>query len=365
MLRRRGLTLPQRPLEGFDDDATSAISGVWQQGEQAHHQPATSDSSHPNQQYDDDQYLTAIMPPLPQTQAHPDPNTIQQQNHQKHTNNNPILLEASVFGMWGFVILGTLYYGVTEHQRRRQRLRRQRQDRLEQFSPETQADRVHELQRALQATTMMVHTDDLVYHSLENKQDKEGLGSMAEHGHYSDSRDVESNNFDNTIDVDTFCQSNNHDMEHRDENDHSGESSTDSSCSEHEEIQHLCHAEQLDLRSPLSKQHSSSDIDDDHQWTLELPSTETSIGLTTEVPATCVICLKRYEPKDRVTWSPNHPSKNSNNSQQKSISCCHAFHSHCIVEWLAKLPDCSCPICRNTFCQLPKAKTKKQKRASS
>ena len=149
-------------------------------------------------------------------------------------------------------------------------------------------------------------------------------------------------------------------------NDSSSESSH-----EQEEVQHLCHAEQLNISSLCSREDDDCN-DDDHQWTLRLPATTatTASGRNPEVPATCIICLKRYRPKEQVTWSPNNHNQSSHtNGSRSSGSCCHVFHQHCIVEWLAKLPDFNCPICRNTFCHVPPTSTshkrKSQKRVSS
>ena len=55
------------------------------------------------------------------------------------------------------------------------------------------------------------------------------------------------------------------------------------------------------------------------------------------VPAACAICLCPYETGDEVTWSPRK-------------ECQHAFHSECIVPWLAKTDEPKCPCCRQDYC---------------
>ena len=55
------------------------------------------------------------------------------------------------------------------------------------------------------------------------------------------------------------------------------------------------------------------------------------------VPGGCAICLCPYEPDDQVTWS----------NQEK---CQHAFHSECIIPWLAKKQEPRCPCCRQEYC---------------
>lgn len=55
------------------------------------------------------------------------------------------------------------------------------------------------------------------------------------------------------------------------------------------------------------------------------------------VPGGCAICLCPYEPGDQVAWSGEE--------------CCkHAFHSECIIPWLAKKSEPKCPCCRQDYC---------------
>mmetsp|Transcript_109179 Transcript_109179/g.163303 ORF Transcript_109179/g.163303 Transcript_109179/m.163303 type:complete len:365 (-) Transcript_109179:128-1222(-) len=58
------------------------------------------------------------------------------------------------------------------------------------------------------------------------------------------------------------------------------------------------------------------------------------------VPGGCAICLCPYESGDVVTWS-------------REVQCAHAFHTECIVPWLAKKQkDPKCPCCRQDYCMI-------------
>lgn len=55
------------------------------------------------------------------------------------------------------------------------------------------------------------------------------------------------------------------------------------------------------------------------------------------VPGVCAICLCPYVDGNQVSWSPDNP-------------CQHAFHTDCIISWLAKKEEPQCPVCRQEFC---------------
>jgi Ring finger domain len=44
-----------------------------------------------------------------------------------------------------------------------------------------------------------------------------------------------------------------------------------------------------------------------------------------------------YGDGDQVSWSPE-------------VQCQHAFHTNCIIPWLAKQEEPKCPVCRQEFC---------------
>ncbi len=56
------------------------------------------------------------------------------------------------------------------------------------------------------------------------------------------------------------------------------------------------------------------------------------------VSGLCAICLCPYSTGEKITWSPE-------------ISCQHAFHKECIIQWLAKKEELKCPVCRQDYCQ--------------
>jgi Ring finger domain len=79
-----------------------------------------------------------------------------------------------------------------------------------------------------------------------------------------------------------------------------------------------------------------STIEDSRQ--IQLPS----LGINTDrtVPGVCTICLCPYEDGDQISWSPE-------------AACQHAFHTDCVIPWLAKKEEPQCPICRQEFCPTP------------
>lgn len=280
-----------------------------------------------------DDYIFMTNPPetLP-------PDTLPSGDHHEHTPPDP-LLEGSTIALWICVVVAAVYYVVTEQKRRRRRLRRQREERLEVYSPKKQAFRRLELVKILKATTMTVHQGDLIH------KEEETLGY--EQG-YLDHPQQQSDIEEGIYDLDSLVEVKEKrlvgSLNSDDPEDHHEEGEE-----EHAEIQHLC--------SPAAHlgdgSSSSWDTEDMDKRTLRLP-----LNLPTEVPASCVICMKKFRTQDQITWSPNNP--NSAKTQQ-SKCCPHAFHQQCIVEWLVKLPDCNCPICRNNFCKLPPSSAKGKK----
>ena len=377
------------PLErdiGDDNDGTpnSRLSQAPPPAAEAPSHWLTSGSQDSQYNYnDDDQFLTALPSHTDNVNnnRNSDINTSQQHSQPHHKHANPIL-EVSVVVMWSLVILGLFYYVVSEKRRHRQSLRRQRRERLEHYSPGMQAGRADQLYDVLQQTTMVVSESDLSLleggqqqqpslgfeDAIESQKSLQDIGfsysesslniSAYQDGEqknvgvekiltgttsmshilnqqsYSDFPDVETGRY-NKSDGELLCVYGGNDDEIDGQKD-----------DENNKVQNFSHAQELHFTD-------SSDNDDD-QWTLRLPVTSATSGLAhMEVPATCIVCLKQYRPKDRVTWSPTN--NNSNNTGR----CCHAFHQDCIVQWLAKVPNCNCPVCRNTFCHLPPQKSSK------
>jgi Ring finger domain len=64
---------------------------------------------------------------------------------------------------------------------------------------------------------------------------------------------------------------------------------------------------------------------------------EDGVNTSRTVPGVCTICLCAYEDGDQITWSTE-------------TLCQHAFHTECIVQWLAKKEEPRCPVCRQEFC---------------
>eukprot|EP00978_Attheya_sp_CCMP212_P012946 scaffold32283_cov54-Attheya_sp.AAC.17 len=66
-------------------------------------------------------------------------------------------------------------------------------------------------------------------------------------------------------------------------------------------------------------------------------------------PNSCVICMSQYKIGSSVTWSPLVEGEGN------LPLCQHAFHTECIVTWLAKNNESAmqCPCCRQNFISLP------------
>ena len=75
------------------------------------------------------------------------------------------------------------------------------------------------------------------------------------------------------------------------------------------------------------------ETDDDAQLYLRLPVKDEQ-GNSRIVDGQCAICFSDYEPDDTVVWS--------------GLQCQHAFHTDCILPWLAKGKK-RCPTCRHWF----------------
>lgn len=74
---------------------------------------------------------------------------------------------------------------------------------------------------------------------------------------------------------------------------------------------------------------------------LLIPSSGTSVeriksDTKREVPGMCVICLMTYNPGDTLVWSSN-------------VQCRHTYHESCILRWLVRQKNSSCPSCRQDF----------------
>ncbi|CAB9522066.1 expressed unknown protein [Seminavis robusta] len=298
-----------------------------------------------------------------------DPSSSAQQGHLPAVSKKEKLLDISVIVVWCAVVLFTLCYLRSEQQRRRRILRRQRQERLEQFSPAKQATRRLELTHILKATTMIVGTKDLIYHHHGNtpqqaEEEKEGKKDSGDNNGQRGGEDCIS---DDLVDkkAERLSTTNGKSMI-------AFNHSEDDADLENGEIEHLFQSHDLSCSSWKSSEDSG---DDEVLWTLKLPMmTSSSTGACSSrspvegaVPATCIICLKRYRVNDLVSWSPtnNRHASSPISSTKPKMSCPHAFHQQCIVAWLAKLPNCNCPVCRNVFCQPPSNKKQNKTRSSS
>jgi hypothetical protein len=275
-------------------------------------------------------------------------------HHHKHYNARATIELTCLCVVWCLVGLGLVYLVWRERKRRHRRHIRQRQARLEVYSDHQQADRALALMQVLTCTTMCVQKQDLLYHPHPHHPDVEfdSYKDDIEHGRVS-SVDKEGNDRDEDGNERTSCIESGQISLFDDESDlqdcyGNSKNSEKDECAEFypgdeeqgdvddddREIQQLC---------SLDASENSDDPMEDDAWTLQLPihHTHTPHHDQLEVSATCAICLRRYRVNDKVTWSPRPDN-----------ICPHAFHQQCLVEWLAKLPDCNCPICRATFCTL-------------
>jgi hypothetical protein len=264
-------------------------------------------------------------------------------------------MDISLILIWCCFGVVAVYYFLTEQQRRRRRLRRQRQERLEQFSPCKQAKRRIQLTQVLMATTVEVKLeylecpdenggsatdmDHYLVHGVLGNDDISSLrGEMlSEGGKESEGRKAGSAQSRGGPDKAETPSC--------DDEEEGGEESE----SEDGQVQRLCRAKAACTDLSSSSWQSDDNGDGDGR-TFRLPRGINSSLVA--VPANCAICLKQYRVKDWVSWSPN----SNNQHQPGNHRCPHAFHRDCIVEWLAKLPGCNCPVCRNVFCRLPSTK---------
>ena len=307
-------------------------------------------------QVHDDDYILLTEPPTEAPAIH---------HHDGSGNRNPteVFLDVSVILIWCCVAIVSVYYCLTEHQRRRRMLRRQRQERLEQFSPCKQAKRKMQLTQILMETTMLVKSEYLVSSGNDNRNETSKIYSPVpcvlkdDDGSFRDVKimsvgedEMKGSGPDSSPSVNALDQG---EIFPSPDDDNMVEVVEESDV-EDGEIQRLCQIEpdSKDLSSSSSWQSDDTDTGDDR--ILRIPRGVHSTVV--EVPARCVICLKRYRVNDLVSWSPNNNNlvDCGKDQQQASIiqGCHHAFHQHCIVEWLAILPDCNCPICRKVFCKL-------------
>jgi hypothetical protein len=105
-----------------------------------------------------------------------------------------------------------------------------------------------------------------------------------------------------------------------------------------------------ELKLPISRLDNSS-----------LPANDGNDSRRKTVPAMCAICICPYEVGDRVTYNQGTASTPllqqdlESGEPSPTISLCpHAFHTDCILQWLAKKNDAhpECPCCRRPFCSV-------------
>ena len=110
-----------------------------------------------------------------------------------------------------------------------------------------------------------------------------------------------------------------------------------------------------ELRLPVPHLKCSTELNDPKQ---EDPSEKNNTRNET-VPGVCAICLCSYEVGDRVTYSQRASTSLLEQDVEGGASppvsrCPHAFHTDCIVQWLAKKNEArpECPCCRRSFCSV-------------
>jgi len=112
-----------------------------------------------------------------------------------------------------------------------------------------------------------------------------------------------------------------------------------------------------ELRLPFARLERRKTSNDTEEQT---PSNHDEDDIRKEtVPGVCAICLCSYEVGDRVTYSESVSTSQSEQDIESGTSlpisrCPHAFHTDCIVQWLAKKNDAlpECPCCRRPFCSV-------------
>jgi Ring finger domain len=91
---------------------------------------------------------------------------------------------------------------------------------------------------------------------------------------------------------------------------------------------------------PVTALFEDDDDGPDATLLVRIPLNTDSSSPVRTVPGTCSICLSPYVVGDAISWS-----------SVASSTCLHAFHTDCILAWLAKkeAPHV-CPVCRQEFC---------------
>ena len=64
----------------------------------------------------------------------------------------------------------------------------------------------------------------------------------------------------------------------------------------------------------------------------------------------CAICLCQYEVGDTIVCSNSYV--NARIDEESPRFCKHAFHDHCILEYLQRQKETPCPCCRRDFTDL-------------